>query len=163
MKVRVSILIGQMFSVSLLLFAAGCASQSQPASATPQPQAASTPEVASGTCQLDYKKICQAYIDRPEVFYNGNKIETNRLLEEMGKHPQIVFSPTDDSGVTLAAIECHYSADPSGRNKLVSANLKSGSLLDEQAARYAKSKGLCGPDADYKKEISDQENRLLAK
>ena len=157
------ILIGQIFLASLLLFAAGCASQSPPASATPQPQAGTVSNAASGTCVLDYQKICQAYIDRPEVFYNGNKIETNRLLEEMGKHPQIVFSPTDDSGVTLAVIECRYSADQSGRNKVVSANLKSGSLLDEQAARYAKSKGLCGPDADYKKEITDQENRLLAK
>ena len=158
MKLRMLRCYGLAISILLL---AGCASQSTttPAS-TPSGASTSITPVAGKTCDLDYKKMCQQFIDRPQITYNGQTIQTNRLEESLGRHPQILMPATNDAGEVVATIECRYSADQ-GTNKVVSAGLQSGATLDAKAIRYAQSKGLCGSGVDYQKEITHQEDRQL--
>jgi hypothetical protein len=155
MQVRLSLLL-----ISFAL--AACASESA-APATPPATTSAAPASAApagSTCVIDYKKMCQQYIDRPQITYNGTVMQTNRLSEQMGRHPEIVLPINDDSGTVLMTIECRYSADQ-GTNKVTNAGLQSGGTLNAKAAQYAQSKGLCGSGVDYTSEIAHQEERQL--
>lgn len=159
MRVRLSLLL-----ISFAL--AACASESTtpaPSPATPANTASSAPATAAppgATCVIDYKKMCQQYIDRPQITYNGTVMQTSRLSEQMGRHPEIVLPINDDNGTVLMTVECRYSADQ-GVNKVTNAGLQSGGTLDAKASQYAQSKGLCGSGVNYTGEITHQEERQL--
>jgi hypothetical protein len=143
---------------SVLTFACG-SSQRTPVDQT-QDASANSVKASNKTCDIDYEKICRQFIDRPEIPYNGRKIATNRLAEELGRHPHIFIMPSDEKGESLgASIECSYAA--AAQNKVIGAGLKPGDSLTEHAIRYAQSKGLCGKGADFQKEINDQGDRSL--
>ncbi len=152
-----------LFAIALSVSTIACGS-SQPTQSVrlPQDTSANVVKADDKTCDIDYKKICQQFIDQPEVTYNGKTIETNRLAEELGGvHPLIEIMPSDEKGESFGAgIQYLYSAQP-GRNKVVRAGLKPGESLTEHAVQYAQSKGLCGKGVDFQKEITDQQNRLV--
>jgi hypothetical protein len=106
--------------------------------------------------------MCQQYVDRAQIKYNGATMQTSRLSEEMGRHPQILLPAANDNGEVVATVECRYASDQSG-NKVVSAGLQSGATLDAKAIAYAQSKGLCGKDADFTQEITREEDRQAGK
>jgi hypothetical protein len=155
MRIRLSLML-----MSFVM--AGCASQGAAPAAAPTTSSASAPAPATAatTCDIEYKKMCQQYIDRPQITYNGVVMQTNRLSEQMGRHPEIVLPISDDNGSVLMTVECRYSADQ-GINKVISGGLQSGATPDAKAIQYAQSKGLCGSGVDFTKEIAHQEERQM--
>jgi hypothetical protein len=158
MRIRLSLML-------MSFVVAACSSQGAAPATAPATSSASAPAAAAAaptgsSCDFDYKKMCQQYIDRPQITYNGVVMQTNRLSEQMGRHPQIVLPISDDSGSVVMTVECRYSADQ-GTNKVISGGLQSGATPDAKAVQYAQSKGLCGSGVDYTKEIAHQEERQM--
>ncbi|HYA35562.1 MAG TPA: hypothetical protein VEF03_08075 [Candidatus Binataceae bacterium] len=139
----------------LLLLAAvgGCAQSNPPPASTSAVSAA--PAIASpgqGACNLDIKKLCEAYFGRSDFLINGTEYNAQRLQQNGRAHENVDLHLKYADGSPITAIECQIETQ---HQAITYAHFVSGSTFDDRAQAYAKEQGFCDPSADYSKLLTD--------